>query len=79
VVRCSRRARQTHNTKKKLFGDFLDKSDGAAEEIAAELGADLETLSRVRLASHGLRFLGVLARGERDDHLVLVDLDTGPP
>lgn len=59
----------------KLFDDFLEKPDGAAEEIAAELEVDVETLLAVRLVSHDLRLLGVLARGDDEDRLVLVDLD----
>lgn len=60
----------------KLFDDLLDKPDGAAGEIAAELEVDVETLLPVRLASHGLRLLGLLARGDDEDRLVLVDFDS---
>ena len=59
----------------KLFDGFLEKPDGAAEEIAAELEVDVETLLPVRLVSRDLRLLGVLARGDDEDRLVLVDLD----
>jgi hypothetical protein len=59
----------------KLFDRFLDKSNSGAEELAAALGTPLEELLPVRLVSHHLRLLGVLARGETEDWLVLVDCD----
>jgi hypothetical protein len=59
----------------KLFDRFLDKPDSGAEELATALETSLAELLPVRLVSHHLRLLGVLARGERDDWLVLVDCD----
>jgi hypothetical protein len=59
----------------KLFDRFLDKPGSGAEEMAAALGAPLASLLPVRLVSHHLRLLGVLARGEEADWLVLVDCD----
>jgi hypothetical protein len=60
---------------RKLFDRFLDKPKSGAEEIAAALGVPLGELLPVRLVSHHLRLLGVLARGEAGDWLVLIDCD----
>ncbi len=62
---------------RKLFARFLDKEGGGAEELAAALGVPLAALLPVRLVSHHLRLLGVLARREDADWLVLVDCDRG--
>jgi hypothetical protein len=59
----------------KLFDRFLDKPDSGAEELAAALGTTVAELLPVRLVSHHLRLLGVLARGTEEDWLVLVDCD----
>lgn len=59
----------------KLFGRFLDKPDSGAEELASVLGVPLAELLPVRLVSHHMRLLGVLARREDGDWLVLVDCD----
>lgn len=60
---------------RKLFDRFLDRPDSGAEELAAALETPLAELLPVRLVSHHLRLLGVLARGETEDWLVLVDCD----
>lgn len=62
---------------KKLFDRYLDKPDSGAETVASELGCALSDLVAVRLVSHHMRLLGVLARSPRtaDDTLVLVDVD----
>lgn len=59
----------------KLFGRFLDKPGSGAEELAAAIGMPLAELLPVRLVSHHMRLLGVLARREEADWLVLVDCD----
>jgi hypothetical protein len=60
---------------RKLFDRFLDKPGSGAEELAAAMGVALAELMPVRLVSHHLRLLGVLARGESADWLVLIDCD----
>ena len=60
---------------RKVFDRYLDKPGSGAEEIAGALGIPVETLLPVRLVSHHLRLLGVLARKEDADWLVLVDCD----
>jgi hypothetical protein len=59
----------------KLFNRFLDKPGSGAEELAAAVGVSLAELLPVRLVSHHLRLLGVLARKNEGDWLVLVDCD----
>jgi hypothetical protein len=59
----------------KLFDRFLDNPDSGAGELAATLGVPLVELLPVRLVSHHMRLLGILARGETADWLVLVDCD----
>ena len=59
----------------KLFDRYLDHPGSGAEELAAALGVPLAELLPVRLVSHHLRLLGVFARGETADWLVLVDCD----
>lgn len=60
---------------RKLFARFLDKPGGGVEELAAALGAPVGELLPVRLVSHHMRLLGVLARKSEADWLVLVDCD----
>lgn len=60
----------------KLFDGYLDKPGSGAAGIAAFLGVTQADLTPVRLVSHHLRLLGVLVRGQRVDHLVLVDCDS---
>ena len=60
---------------KKIFDRFLDKEGGPAESIAEALDVPLDELVPVRLVSHHMRLLGLLARGTERDRLVLVDYD----
>ncbi len=60
---------------RKLFDRFLDSDNGRALEVAEALSVALSTLVPVRLVSHHLRLLGVLARKPAADWLVLVDFD----
>jgi hypothetical protein len=59
----------------KLFDRFLDKPASGADELATALGVSLIDLIPVRLVSHHMRLLGVLARKEEADWLALVDCD----
>ncbi|MGC4116417.1 MAG: hypothetical protein QM765_17940 [Myxococcales bacterium] len=60
---------------RKLFDRYLDKPGSGAEELASALGVPLGDLLPVRMVSHHLRLLGVLARKDDGDWLVLVDCD----
>lgn len=60
---------------RKLFDRFLDKSGSGAEGLAAAVGVPLSELLPVRLVSHHLRLLGVIARRNDADWLILVDCD----
>jgi hypothetical protein len=60
---------------RKLFDHYLDKPTSGAAELAEALGVKIDELLPVRLVSHHLRLLGVLARKENEDWLVLVDCD----
>ncbi|HKB36623.1 MAG TPA: hypothetical protein VKD72_09230 [Gemmataceae bacterium] len=60
---------------RKLFDQYLDKPRSGAEEVAEALGVSLAELLPVRLVSHRLRLLGILARKAEGDWLVLVDCD----
>jgi hypothetical protein len=60
---------------RKLFDRYLDKLDSGATELAKELGVSQAELLPVRLVSHHMRLLGVLARKADGDWLVLVDCD----
>ena len=59
----------------KLFDRFLDKPDSGIEELTTALAVPVAELLPVRLVSHHMRLLGVLARGEAADWLVLIDCD----
>ena len=59
----------------KLFDRFLDNPNSGADELATALAVPLIELLPVRLVSHHLRLVGVLARHENADWLVLVDCD----
>ena len=58
-----------------LFDRFLDKARGGAKKLAAALAVTLADLLPVRLVSHHMQLLGVLARKDDTDWLVLVDCD----
>lgn len=58
---------------RKIFGQFFDKPDSAAGQIAESLGVPVSDLLSVRVVSHHLRLLGILARKTDADWLVLVD------
>lgn len=60
---------------RKLFDGFLDHHDGGARDLADALGVPVTDLLPVRLVSHHMRLLGVLARKSDADWLVLVDCD----
>ncbi|MBL0178706.1 MAG: hypothetical protein IPP98_06205 [Gemmatimonadetes bacterium] len=59
----------------KLFDRFIDKPGSGIDEMARALGAPKLDLLPVRLVSHHMRLLGVLARRDTADWLVLVDCD----
>jgi hypothetical protein len=67
--------RPANEMMRKLFDRFLDKEGSGAEELATAVGVPLAELLPVRLVSHHLRLLGVLARKDDADWLVLVDCD----
>ena len=67
--------RPANQMMRKIFNRFLDKPGSGAEELAAALSVSLAELLPVRLVSHHLRLLGVLARKDDADWLVLVDCD----
>jgi hypothetical protein len=60
---------------RKMFDRFLDKPDPAIAAIERELECPSAEWLPVRLVSHHMRLLGVLARKGGSDHLVLVDYD----
>ena len=60
---------------RKMFDRFIDKENSEATAIARKLDMPLKELLPVRLVSHHLRLLGVLARKEEADWLILVDCD----
>jgi len=59
----------------KLFEQYLDLPDSGAQAVAEALGATLDELRPVRLASHYMRLLGVLWQAPEGDWLILVDYD----
>jgi hypothetical protein len=67
--------RPANEMMRKLFDQYLDRPGSGAEEVAAALGVPVGELLPVRLVSHHMRLLGVLARRGGEDWLVLVDCD----
>ncbi len=67
--------RPANEMMRKVFDRFLDAPASGAAEVAAALGTPLSELLPVRLVSHHLRLLGVLAQKDDTDWLVLVDCD----
>ncbi len=59
----------------KLFDHYIDKPGSGIDEMARALGVPKAELLPVRLVSHHMRLLGVLARRDTADWLVLVDCD----
>jgi hypothetical protein len=75
IFMLDRTFRPPNEMMRKLFDRFLDRPDSGAEELAVALRVPMADLLPVRLVSHHLRLLGVLARSEDADWLVLVDCD----
>jgi hypothetical protein len=75
VFLLDRAFRPPNEMMRKLFDHYLDKEDSGAAAVAAALQVPLAEMLPVRLVSHHLRLLGVLARKDDGDWLVLVDCD----
>ena len=67
--------RPANEMMRKLFDRFLDHPGSGARELADAIEVALPQLLPVRLVSHHMRLLGVLARKDDGDWLVLVDCD----
>ena len=74
IFRLDRGFRPANAMMARLFDGYLDREGGNAAVVAASLGVAAEDLVPVRLVSHHMRLLGVLARKD-DDWLVLIDYD----
>jgi hypothetical protein len=75
IFRLTRDHKPANEMMRKMFDRYLDKPDGGAADVAAELGVALGDLLPGRLVSHHLRLPGLLHRGEEADTLVPVDYD----
>lgn len=60
---------------RKLFDRYIDKHNSGFLEIAKAMQKMPDELRPVRLVSHHMRLLGLLAIDTDQDHLVLVDCD----
>lgn len=60
---------------RKIFPRFLDRDGSPAAKIAEAMDVELGELLPVRLVSHHMRLLGVIARKSDGDWLILVDCD----
>ncbi|MEW6738208.1 MAG: hypothetical protein AB1489_43440 [Acidobacteriota bacterium] len=60
---------------RKIFDRYIDKLDSGIEEVINKLDIPKDQLYAVRLVSHHMRLLGVLARKNEGDWLILVDYD----
>lgn len=67
--------RPANEMMRKIFDRYIDKPESGAADVARTLGTTVEQLQAVWLVSHHMRLLGVLARFDNDDWLVLVDYD----
>lgn len=64
-----------NNMMKKIFGKFLDKPDPLVADISSTFETEASELLPVRLVSHHMRLLGVIAQQDEELCLVLVDYD----
>lgn len=60
---------------RKIYDKFLDKPDSLIDTICESWKVQASDLLAVRVVSHHMRLLGVLAKGEGANHLILVDCD----
>lgn len=60
---------------RRIFGEFLDRRPAELESILGRLGCSLDHLKAVRVVSHHLRLLGIVAACDLDEWLILVDVD----
>ncbi len=67
--------RPANSMMKKMFDRFLDKPDLLATTISRQLDVEVSDLLPVRLVSHHMRLLGVMAYNKEESHLVLIDYD----
>lgn len=75
VFLLTREFRPANAMQKKIFDRFLDRPGSEAGAIAKKLGVPVAELLAVRVVSHHVRLLGVLVRSEKEDTVVLVDVD----
>ena len=75
VFRIDRSFRPKNAMMRILFDGLLDKPNSEAPSIAGALSTRVEDLVPVRLVSHHMRLLGVMAPGDPEPTLVLLDLD----
>ncbi|MBZ0117268.1 MAG: hypothetical protein K8H88_09750 [Sandaracinaceae bacterium] len=75
VFLVDRSFRPKNEMMRKLFDGYLDRPAEGAAELAAALDVPVSALVPVRLVSHHMRLLGVIASAGGADTLVLVDYD----
>lgn len=60
---------------KRIFDQFIDKSNSDFSAIVEALKLSYEQVRAVRVVSHHMRLLGISHTGKEEDILVIVDVD----
>ncbi|WP_372366723.1 hypothetical protein [Candidatus Uabimicrobium sp. HlEnr_7] len=74
IFRIDRTFSPVNSMMKKIF-KFIDKRDGLMTEITNKFNIPKSDWIAVRLVSHNLRLLGIIAITKQDTSLVIVDYD----
>jgi hypothetical protein len=75
IFRVDRDFKPANEMMRKIFDRFLDKPDPLAVQLAERMGVARREMMPVRVVSHRMRLLGVLADDDGTPRLVLVDCD----
>lgn len=68
--------RPYNEMQRRIFDRFIDNPNSDYVAITDELNIDSDQIVAVRVVSHHMRIVGIYHRGENEDVLVLVDVDT---
>ena len=68
--------RPYNEMQRRIFDRFIDNPNSDYAVVTKQLNLDRDKIVAVRVVSHHMRVVGIYHRGENEDVIVLVDVDT---